>query len=68
MCHGSQASCSLERRTSRAGRDSIGHMPGGHDDVCNAAAGALLLVQARKGLRISPMAVARFAQPAAWQH
>jgi hypothetical protein len=34
---------SLERRTSRAGRDSIDHPPGGHDDLANAAAGALAL-------------------------
>lgn len=33
--------CALERRTSRAGKDSIDHGPGGHDDVVNAAAGAL---------------------------
>jgi hypothetical protein len=32
----------LERRTSRAGRDSIDHAPGSHDDVINAAAGALV--------------------------
>ena len=32
----------LERRTARGGRDSIDHAPGAHDDVCNAAAGALL--------------------------
>jgi hypothetical protein len=32
---------SLERRTSRAGKDSIDHAPGGHDDIANAAAGAL---------------------------
>jgi hypothetical protein len=31
----------LERRTSRGGRDSIDHPPGGHDDVANAVAGAL---------------------------
>lgn len=31
----------LERRTSRGGRDSIDHAPGAHDDVVNAAAGAL---------------------------
>lgn len=30
---------SLERRTSRGGRDSIDHAPGGHDDVANAVAG-----------------------------
>jgi hypothetical protein len=32
--------CSLERRTSRGGRDSIDHAPGAHDDVANAVAGA----------------------------
>lgn len=29
----------LERRTSRAGRDSIDHLPGAHDDLANAVAG-----------------------------
>lgn len=33
----------LERRTGRAGRDSIDHGPGGHDDLVNSALGALLL-------------------------
>ncbi len=32
----------LERRTARGGRDSIDHAPRGHDDVVNAAAGALV--------------------------
>lgn len=32
----------LERRTARGGKDSIDHGPGGHDDLANAAAGALL--------------------------
>jgi hypothetical protein len=32
----------LERRTSRLGRDSVDHSPGGHDDVAKAAAGALV--------------------------
>jgi hypothetical protein len=36
----------LERRTSRSGRDSVDHGPGGHDDVVNAAAGALVLASA----------------------
>jgi hypothetical protein len=35
--------CALERRTARGGRDSIDHPPGAHDDVANAAAGALVL-------------------------
>jgi hypothetical protein len=32
----------LERRTARGGRDSIDHAPGGHDDLINSAAGALV--------------------------
>jgi hypothetical protein len=32
----------LERRTTRGGKDSIDHPPGGHDDVANAVAGACL--------------------------
>jgi hypothetical protein len=32
----------LERRTSRGGRDSIDHPSGGHDDIANCAAGALV--------------------------
>jgi len=32
----------LERRTARGGKDSIDHGPGRHDDVANAAAGALV--------------------------
>jgi hypothetical protein len=33
----------LERRRGLAGRDRIDHGPGGHDDLANAAAGALVL-------------------------
>ena len=33
---------SLERKTSRGGKDSIDHPPGGHDDVINSGAGALV--------------------------
>ena len=36
--------CGLERRTAWGGRDSIDHGPGGHDDLANAAAGALVAV------------------------
>ena len=47
--------CSLERRTARGGRDSIDHPSGAHDDLANAAAGALLLVgSARQPMRIHP--------------
>ncbi|MCK6553323.1 phage terminase family protein [Candidatus Binatia bacterium] len=34
----------LERRTGRSGKDSVDHAPGQHDDVANAAAGALVTV------------------------
>lgn len=51
--------CGLERRTARGGRDSIDHAPGGHDDVANAAAGCLLLLNARPPMRISKEALAR---------
>jgi hypothetical protein len=33
----------LERQTSRIGKDTVDHVRGGHDDVANAAAGALVL-------------------------
>ena len=50
--------CGLERRTARGGRDSIDHAPGGHDDLANSVAGALLMCVARKSMRISPQAMA----------
>lgn len=36
---------SLVRRTSRAGRDTVDHPPGGHDDRANAAAGVLASIR-----------------------
>jgi hypothetical protein len=54
--------CGLERRTSRGGKDSIDHGPGLHDDLANAASGALLLVQMRRGLVMNPAAAERFAR------
>ena len=35
--------CGLERRTSRAGRDTIDHGPGAHDDIINSVAGCIVL-------------------------
>lgn len=50
---------SLERRTTRGGRDSIDHPPSGHDDIANAVAGVLTAIAApRPQLRygtIGPM-------------
>ena len=34
---------SLERHTTRSGKDSIDHPPGAHDDLANAALGAIVL-------------------------
>jgi hypothetical protein len=42
----------LERRTSRGGRDSIDHAPNGHDDVANAAAGALVMAAGAESRQI----------------
>ncbi len=41
----------LERRTGASGRDIIDHAPGQHDDVINAACGALLLASGRRARR-----------------
>jgi hypothetical protein len=40
----------LERRTARGGRDSVDHGPGGHDDLANACAGALVAVMDGDGI------------------
>ncbi len=40
----------LERSTSKLGKDSITHPPGGHDDLVNAAAGASVLALRREML------------------
>jgi hypothetical protein len=37
----------LERKMSPMGKEVINHAPGGHDDVCNSAAGALVAASAR---------------------
>jgi hypothetical protein len=34
--------CALERRTSRTGKDSVNHPPGGNDDRIDASAGAIV--------------------------
>ncbi|WP_141138285.1 hypothetical protein [Boseongicola aestuarii] len=34
----------LERRTGRSGRDIIDHPPGSHDDLANAIAGAVAII------------------------
>jgi hypothetical protein len=53
--------CGLERRVSRGGKDSIDHAPSpaAHDDVANAVAGALLLANTRRPMKINPEALRR---------
>ncbi len=54
--------CRLERRTGRGGRDQIDHPPGAHDDLANAAAGALVLAARRRTSGL-PMAILDPAAP-----
>jgi hypothetical protein len=42
--------CGLTRRISRSGKDSIDHEIGGHDDLANAAMGAILAASEAKGI------------------
>jgi hypothetical protein len=59
--------CGLERRVSRGGRDSIDHAPSGHDDMANAVAGALLLANTHRPMRINPEALRRMGiNPDGW--
>jgi hypothetical protein len=46
---------SLERRTSRSGKDSVNHPPGAHDDLANAALGALVRSASGKAFAGSSM-------------
>ena len=57
----------LERRTSRAGKDTIDHMPGGHDDIANAVAGAAVLaVQAATRAKPKYVEPAIYSKQAGW--
>jgi hypothetical protein len=60
--------CSLERRTSRAGKDSIDHPPGGaKDDVANCVAGAAVLAaQAAAHPQIKPVMPGVFSNGQWW--
>jgi hypothetical protein len=54
----------LERRVSRAGKDSIDHPPGAHDDVANAVCGAVVTaVSGPQPMRITDAALRRMSIP-----
>jgi hypothetical protein len=40
--------CALERSTGTSGRDKIDHPRGAHDDLCNAACGAICLATQKR--------------------
>jgi hypothetical protein len=50
----------LERTTSSMGRDKIDHGKGGHDDICNAGALALVLAASKRGMQVSEQFVQEF--------
>jgi hypothetical protein len=56
----------LERRTARGGRDSVDHAPGAHDDLINAAAGAVVMAAQRKAQEVpivAPIVIGKTASP-----
>jgi hypothetical protein len=56
--------CSLERRTTRGyGKDVVDHPLGLHDDLANAACGALVTAQSKKPMYIHPDVLAASAYP-----
>jgi len=57
--------CSLERRTTRGVRESIDHPERGHDDLANAAAGAITLAAlGKQPMRINPAVLRPWGAPA----
>ena len=56
--------CGLERRTSRAGKDTVDHAPGAHDDVANAVAGVIAMSSSRRPpMNINPAAIETMRRP-----
>ena len=51
----------LERRTTRAGKDSIDHAVGSHDDIANAVAGAAALALGHQGVVVTRELLQRVA-------
>lgn len=53
---------SLERRTRPGGKDLVTHYAGGHDDLCNSCAGALLLASRTENFRL-PLPSFGYSEP-----
>jgi hypothetical protein len=68
----------LERHASRSGSETVDHAPGGHDDLANSAAGALVLAECSHGSAnagfllvdgkpVQPVATATAGTPTDWK-
>ena len=56
--------CGLERRTSRAGKDTVDHAPGAYDNVANAVAGVIAMSsRGRPPMNINPAAIEAMRRP-----
>jgi hypothetical protein len=55
--------CGLERRTTRSGRDSIDHAPGGHDDLAAARTTSGQYTGSMFLANLAPMNVCRVQKP-----
>lgn len=53
----------LERRTARGGKDSVDHPPRGHDDLANAACGALYRARTQSAIDLTILAALNNAFP-----
>jgi hypothetical protein len=54
----------LKRRTSRAGKDTVDHATGAHDDIANAVAGVIAMSSAkRQPMKISLAAIEMMRRP-----
>ena len=47
----------LERKTTRGGKDSIDHPPGGHDDVANVVAGVTFCAVHRHSMSVRELRI-----------
>jgi hypothetical protein len=56
----------LERRTFPTGKDRVNHCPAGHDDLCNAAAGALELAAQEPVQKIPMVGVSWWSKRTGW--
>jgi hypothetical protein len=61
----SEQLCGLQRFIARGGHETVDHLPNSHDDLCNAACGAVVYVakQAAQVISVLPPVVSGYADP-----